>query len=452
MDSRTRAARAVLALVACAAPASAQPTALVAQGGAAPAPTYADVVYATVGGTPLRLDLYVPSSGPAPYPLVVWIHSGSWTAGSKAPLPPFLEPLLAQGIALAGIDFRQLGEAGLYGTEPVVFPAPIHDVKGALRWLRAHAAQLALDPARFAAVGVSSGGHLAALAALSAGAPELEGSVGGNLAWSSDVRAFVDFFGPTDLLHMAEDVATPPGSDVDHDAPTSPESNLLGWGGPGQGVGDIKANLANPASPYPELVALAALASPLQWVGAGDAPGFLVHGLADKSVPSAQSAKLAAALASAGVPHVHVELAGLGHENPGSATEAAVRAFLVGQLLPQDSVYVPALSTLQPTPSIGAAWSFDLVAAPGSTLWRVYVGAPSAAPLALGPLGVLLLDPAQALAPLAQGALVPPQSAAHVSLMLPPDPVLHGSVHALQALVVVGAEVRVSNLLTVFVQ
>ena len=81
----------------------------------------------------------------------------------------------------------------------------------------------------------------------------LEGTSGGNAAFSSRVQATVNYFGPTDIININLDVTTPPGSTLNHDAPTSPESKLVGWDAPGQGIGDIRANLSNPAAPYPAL-------------------------------------------------------------------------------------------------------------------------------------------------------------------------------------------------------
>jgi hypothetical protein len=218
----------------------------------------------------------------------------------------------------------------------VTFPAQIHDVKGAVRWLRAHAALYGLDSTRFASFGTSAGGHLSALLATSGGVAALEGTVGGNLGFSSAVQAAVDFFGPTDLLLMNPDVLTPPGSGIDHDAFNSPESRLLGWDDPGQGVGDIRAHLGDPTPPYPALVQLAFSANPITWVDANDPPMFIGHGTNDTSVPVRQSTRLSAALFSDGVAHDFraVPLAGHGL---GGAIDAEVLAFLRAKLIGPDA-------------------------------------------------------------------------------------------------------------------
>src|SRR5687767_15376377 len=83
--------------------------------------SHKDVVYATVEGKPLALDLYVPARADAA-PLLVWVHGGAWSQGTKANPP---RHFVAHGIATASLDFRQSTDA--------VFPAQVHDIKAAIR-------------------------------------------------------------------------------------------------------------------------------------------------------------------------------------------------------------------------------------------------------------------------------------------------------------------------------
>ena len=147
-------------------------------------PTFPDLAYATLGGRPLQLDLYIPATGSGPYPLVIWIHGGGWSGGDKA-LGPGASALklLPRGIAVASINYRLTSQAGQWGSFPVIFPAQINDVKGAVRWLRANAGTYNLDASRFGSWGSSAGGHLSALIGTSGGVAALEGNVGGNLAF-----------------------------------------------------------------------------------------------------------------------------------------------------------------------------------------------------------------------------------------------------------------------------
>lgn len=300
-------------------------------------PTYPAVPYATVGGEPLLLDIYLPTSaGDPPYPVVLWIHGGGWHGGNRSGVHGL--DLLAHGVAVASIDYRLTSQAGEWGDASVIFPAQIHDVKAAVRFLRAeqNATTFQLDPCRVGAWGSSAGGHLAALLAVTNDVPELEGMVGAHPAQTSRILVACDYFGPSDLMYVNEDVTYPPGNLFDHDAPDSPESRLIGWDEPGQGIGDIKANIDNPNPPYPNLVRRVFAASPLRNVSPSDPPLFIAHGDQDTSVPLNQSIRLAEAYQHAGAPHELVVVAGAGHGALGPDTYNAAIAFLVAQLTESD--------------------------------------------------------------------------------------------------------------------
>src|SRR3954468_16180154 len=121
-----------------------------------------DHVYADADGRALHVDLYLPRDATDPPPLVVWLHGGGWRAGDRRSAPDLSAHFASRGMAMASIDYRLSRDA--------VFPAQLHDVKLALRWLRDHAAQHGFDARRIGLWGVSAGGHLAALAALTADA------------------------------------------------------------------------------------------------------------------------------------------------------------------------------------------------------------------------------------------------------------------------------------------
>ena len=241
---------------------------------------FKDLIYASTPQKQLALDLYVPDGVSRP-PLVVWIHGGAWRAGTRAK-PPALY-LAAQGYAVASISYRLTQEA--------IFPAQIHDCKAAIRWLRAHASKYGYDATRIGVWGASAGGHLAALLGTSGGVKELEGDLG-HPDQSSAVQAVVDFFGPTDLPRMSKF----PGK-MDHDAPDSPESQLLG--------GPVQQNKDE-----------AAVANPITYVTRNDPPFLILHGDKDPLVPLNQSELLEAALNRAGVPVTFRVLPGAGHGGP----------------------------------------------------------------------------------------------------------------------------------------
>ncbi|NMO88509.1 alpha/beta hydrolase [Actinomycetospora sp. TBRC 11914] len=277
--------------------------------------TWRAVEYAVVPGyRPLLLDLVRPAST-AEVPLVVFVHGGGWQVGSRSGMgpmfadwspSPFAE-LAASGFAVASLDYRRLsGEAR--------FPAPLDDVRAGLTWLAAHRGELGLA-GRTALWGESAGGHLAALAALTGSAP-----TGPGVTARGEVAAVVDWYGPADLTTIAADAAASGRSITDPGAPGSRESLLLG----------------GPAAERPDV---ARAASPVAQVRPGAPPFLLVHGAADRFVPTRQSERLAAALRDAGAP-VRLELVeGADHlwlGDPGLARAAfdGAVAFLAEHLLP----------------------------------------------------------------------------------------------------------------------
>lgn len=225
-----------------------------------------DIPFAQESGTELKLDLFLPVGVEKP-PLVVFIHGGGWTGGSRKKCP--VGWLVQEGYAVASIDYRLSDQA--------VFPAQIHDCKGAIRWLRAHAAQYGYDSAKIAAMGSSAGGHLVVLLGTSGGVEPLEGTVGGHLNESSRVQAVVDYFGPTDFLLRAK---TQPQFTDD---PKGTVYQLLG-------------------GPVGQKQELSKLASGISHVGDSDAPLLIIHGLMDKRVEVQQSIVLYQKYKDAGLP------------------------------------------------------------------------------------------------------------------------------------------------------
>jgi acetyl esterase/lipase len=244
-----------------------------------PSPTiHRDLPYVSKGHFRQKLDLYLPA-GERPLPLIVWIHGGAFRLGDKGGNVPL--EVLERGYALASINYRL--------SQHALFPAQIEDCKAAVRWLRAHAAQYGLDASRVAAWGPSAGGHLAAMLGVTDHVRAFE--VGEHLEQSSRVQAVVDYFGPTDFLQM--DAHRVPGGQA-HDAPDSPESELVG----------------GPIQEHPDWVAQA---NPVTYVRPDAAPFLIVHGEADPLVPHHQSELLAAALQRAGVPATFYTVQGGGH-------------------------------------------------------------------------------------------------------------------------------------------
>ena len=114
-----------------------------------------DVVYGKGGGRDLHLDLFVPKDKSAVRPGIVFIHGGGWSGGSRGQFQRQAAYLAGKGYVGACIEYRLSSEAK--------YPAAVEDCKCAVRWMRANAKRLHIDPKRIAVCGGSAGGHLASL-------------------------------------------------------------------------------------------------------------------------------------------------------------------------------------------------------------------------------------------------------------------------------------------------
>jgi acetyl esterase/lipase len=260
------------------------------------APTYKDLAYASVSPAQM-LDLYIPTTGSGPFPVVIMVHGGGFMFGDKAEGGGLtgVDQLLEAGYAVASINYRLSGEA--------TYPAQINDAKAAVRFLRANAAEYNLNPDKFGAWGASAGGNLVSLLGTTCGVAELEGAELGNADQSSCVQAVVDWFGPIDFLKMQEQFAGTSCSSNTNDA-SSPESKLVGAA----------------IQTVPDKVALT---NPMNYISADDAPFFIENGTADCNIPPVQNKNLADALSAViGADNVsYVSLEGAGHGGSQFETE-----------------------------------------------------------------------------------------------------------------------------------
>jgi len=118
--------------------------------------TNEDIEYLRHGARTMTMRLSRPT-GMGPFPVVLDLHGGAWTKGDPSDCHPCDDVLAAAGIAAAALDFRHAGDR---------YPSSLIDINYAVRWLKAHAEDLRIDPERIGVVGQSSGGHLAMLSAM----------------------------------------------------------------------------------------------------------------------------------------------------------------------------------------------------------------------------------------------------------------------------------------------
>lgn len=239
------------------------------------------VQYGEADGKPLLLDLAYPTETPgmpAPekMPAVIDVHGGGWTLGERDIGRGLMLPL--NGFFYASIDYRLSQEAK--------FPAQIHDVKAAIRWLRAHADHYNVDPDRIGLRGGSAGGHLISLAGVTGDQPELEGDCGWP-GYSTVVQAIAAENPVTDFRVSAQEYPWlhEPGNYVEQ---------LFG-----KSIADC-----------PDLLQIA---SPMAYDMRGAPPIMLLHGTDDTDVVFSQSEKFYNALVEAGVPATLVAFEGGDH-------------------------------------------------------------------------------------------------------------------------------------------
>lgn len=217
-----------------------------------------DIEFGVVDGVSLKLDLHLPPDAEET-PLLVWIHGGAWRRGAKESVP--VKKLVEErGWAVASIGYR---------LSPVAkFPAQIHDIKAAIRFLRANAHKYGYESNRIAIAGASAGGHLAALVGVTNEHQELEGTIGEHLDQSSSVQATVSLYGASNLTTILNQ-STPHGLSV-----REPALDLFIGGHPDR-VPDV-----------------AKLASPVFHVDKSDPPLLLIHGDQDPQMPINQAHEL----------------------------------------------------------------------------------------------------------------------------------------------------------------
>ena len=247
-------------------------------------PVQRDLIYGSVDGAELHLDLYLPDTRPAP--VCLWLHGGGWARGSRTVrAEERLVPVARAGVAVAAVQYRLSGEAA--------FPAQLDDARSAVRWLRRNAGDLGLDAARVGAWGASAGGHLAALLALCP--DDRDADLG-----DSSVQAAVCWFPITDLTLRDTDVPEGPPPPFLTGPPPSPsnEARLLG-------VENVR-----------QAREAARAASPVTHVHPGAPPFLLVHGDRDGLVPSAHSRALHRLLRAHGIESQMLLLADANHEDP----------------------------------------------------------------------------------------------------------------------------------------
>ena len=168
------------------------------------------VQYGIHDGIALIGDLYLPQ-GAADRPAVIAVHGGGWQVGSRAIYQYMAPYLAARGYAVFAIDYRLTRDGKNR------FPAAVHDLRASVQWVRSHAVELKIDPARIALMGDSAGAHLAALSGLAGDSPEFADGYKDDpyAGVSTKVKAVVGVYGVYDMIAQWEhDQLARPGDNI----------------------------------------------------------------------------------------------------------------------------------------------------------------------------------------------------------------------------------------------
>jgi acetyl esterase/lipase len=248
------------------------------------------IEYSNPDNQHLQLNLARPKKVDGSLPAVICIHGGGFRAGHRDGYNKLCLTLAQKGCVAATVSYRFAPK--------YQFPAQVHDVKAAIRWLRANAAKYHVDPNRIGVTGGSAGGHLAQFLGVTAGVGQFEGD-GGNPGQSSSVTCVVNFYGPSDFTKSY-------GKSVD-----AAEVLPLFLGG----------NLDQERRRH-------IIASPLYWVTPNAAPTLLVHGTDDKYVAYEQATWIFERLKASEVEVELLTLEGAGHGFKGADADKAEKALL----------------------------------------------------------------------------------------------------------------------------
>jgi len=251
-----------------------------------------DVVFGKGGDMDLKLDIYKPPAGREKRMATIHFHGGGFAGGSKDAIGERIRPFAALGYVAIAAQYRLSGQAG--------YPALIHDAKAAIRWVRAKAKTLGIEPQRIGVVGYSAGGYHALITAGTGNRPEFEGN-GGNAGVSSQVAVCLAYYPATNV----------------------PSSMLP------SGADDAARRAANSTT----------------YIAAGSPPTIVFHGMKDTTIPIESSQRLVQQFRDVNVPVEFHAFEGVPHafdSNPEFAVLSAQLAdFFIDRHVLKPRTYPP---------------------------------------------------------------------------------------------------------------
>jgi acetyl esterase/lipase len=260
-----------------------------------------DIIYGHAGGVDLKLDIGFPEGG-GPYPVILFFHGGGWQQGDKSHMHKWIREVTAAGYAGASVAYRF--------APAFKWPSQVHDAKAAVRYLRAHANELNIDPARIGVMGESAGGYLALMLGVTSSYDNLEGD-GGSPAFSSTVQAVVSYVSATDFTLPRDELSPELKEEVQkyyHKSLDQVRKDFTGTD--------------DPEDPILKKISV------LPYVDKNDPPVMMFYGDSDPFVSVEHAYRLQRALQKATVPHELFIVKGGGHGWTGAPEEETTQKML----------------------------------------------------------------------------------------------------------------------------
>ena len=245
-----------------------------------------DIVYGHAGGIDQKLDIGQPD-GNGPFPVILFFHGGGWQQGDKWHMHKWIQQFVSQGYVGVSVGYRFAPQ--------FKWPAQVQDAKAAVRYLRAHAKELKIDPSRIGVMGESAGGYLALMLGMTSPGDGLEGESDFS-EFSSNVQAVVSYFCATDFTLQG--------------LPLTPELEADMQKYYGKSLKEVRAEFTGASGPDDPILKKISV---LPYVDKNDPPTLMFHGDSDPFVSLEHPRRLQHALQKVNVPNEVVIVKGGGH-------------------------------------------------------------------------------------------------------------------------------------------
>lgn len=251
-----------------------------------------DIVYGQSGGVDLKLDIGIPE-GKGPFPVIFFFHGGGWQQGDRSHMHKWIRKVVSSGYVGVSVGYRFAPE--------FKWPSQVQDAKAAVRYLRAHASELNIDPSRIGAMGESAGGYLALMLGVTSSRDNLEGDTG-YPTFSSSVQAVVSYVSATDFTLPRVELSPELQAEMQRYYHKSLDQVRMDFTG-----------ASKPDDPILKRISV------LPYVDNDDPPVMMFYGDSDPIVSTEHAYRLKQALEKAKVPHDLFIVKGGGHGWTGSS-------------------------------------------------------------------------------------------------------------------------------------